>query len=142
MTDVVVTVPQNRWQEWLAEGALPGELYPPDVEYYWFGGGAFPRIEPGERVYVVACGLLRGYAPLVRLETLPEAVRRWCRHEDPTIPAPSSWWWAGSRWALVRHGGAVACTIPEPVRGFRGWRYRWWNCADEHPFPGWKEKIN
>jgi hypothetical protein len=41
------------------------------------------------------------------------------------------------RYALVRHGDAVAVTIDEFVRGFRGWRYRWWNRDIETPFPDW-----
>jgi hypothetical protein len=35
--------------------------------------------------------------------------------------------------AFVRGGGAVACTIDEPIVGFRGWRNRWWNREDEKP---------
>jgi hypothetical protein len=39
----------------------------------------------------------------------------------------------------VRHGGAVAVTVPLlPVSGFRGWRYRWWDAASEVPFPDWR----
>ena len=120
--DVVVTVPQHRWQEWLAEGALPGESFPPDVEYYWFGSGNLPRIAPSERVYIVALGRVRGHAPLVRVATRGEP-----------------WWPPKAKWALVRHGGAVACTIPEAIRGFQGYRYRWWRRdIDERPFPDWQ----
>lgn len=32
----------------------------------------------------------------------------------------------------------MACTIPAPVTGFRGWRYRWWSRDDEIPFPDWR----
>jgi hypothetical protein len=35
--------------------------------------------------------------------------------------------------AFVREGGAVACTIDAPITGFRGWRYRWWEYAEERP---------
>jgi hypothetical protein len=38
---------------------------------------------------------------------------------------------------LQRRGGAV--TLDEPIRGFRGWRYRWWSLESERPFPGWRE---
>jgi hypothetical protein len=68
----------------------------------------------GDRVYIVAHGKLRGYAPLTRLEV------------------------NGRRLAFGREGRAVAVTIEEPVRGFRGWRYRWWNRDAETPFPNWK----
>ncbi len=114
MTDVVVTVPKRLWAEWLDEGDLPGEVYT-GAEYLFTLGGSPPRIAPGERVYVVAHGQLRGYAPLVALEV-------------------------GTRgYILVRRGNAVAITIPEPIRGFRGCRYRWWERTCETSFPRWRE---
>ena len=110
MSDVVVTIPQTLWYSWLIEGDLPGEPWDGSSEYhYWYSGGR-PRIEPGERVYCVAWNRLRGYAPLIRVES----------H------------------SLVRGGGAVAVTIPTAIPGFRGWRYRWWYRADEMPFPDWQ----
>ena len=140
MTDIVVTVPQHCWEGWLHEGSLPGDICPPGVEYYWFSRAARPRIEPGERVYVVAFGRLRGYAPLVRIETLDEAVRRWSHKKDLSLPPPASWWWPGATWALVRRGEAVACTIRETITSHPGWCYRFWRRdIDETPFPGWRE---
>jgi hypothetical protein len=117
MTDVVVTVPKNHWQKWIEEGQLPGEEEGADEYYFWIGGGC-PNIRPGERVYIVAHGKLRGYAPLHHVFSDPRFV-------------PGSY-------ALVRRGGAVAVTIDEPMPGFRGWRYRWWNREDERPFPEWE----
>lgn len=114
MTDCVVTCPKTLWPLWLAEGDLPGDA-PTGNEYAFYLGGPRPDIQFGERVYVVAHGKLRGYAPLIRVELGP-----------------------GSRCALIRWGGAVACTIPEPVTGFRGFRYRWWQREDEMPFPDWR----
>lgn len=114
MTDVVVTVPMWFWPEWIEEGQLPGE---PDAgedwHFYLYGGR--PDICPGDRVYVVAHGKLRGYAPLVRIDG------------------------QGLNYGLVRNGGAEAITIDEPIRGFRGWRYRWWERDIEKPFPEWKQ---
>ena len=111
MADVVVTVP--KWfgfRYWVAEGDPPGT---PEsgTEWDFSTAGGRPAIEVGERVYVVHNGLLRGYAPLTRLE------------------------WNGSRGAFIRRGGAVAVTIAEAIRGFRGWRYRWWERDVEIPFP-------
>jgi hypothetical protein len=112
MTDIVVTVPRDRWSEWCQEGDLPGESWSGD-EYGFTIGGRAPLITRGERVYIVALGMLRGYAPLVRIgsEGLPPG-----------------------RWELVRHGGAVAVTLGQTIRGFRGWRYRWWEYDEERPY--------
>lgn len=115
--DVVVTVPKVMWQEWLAEGDLPGEE-PEYQSHFWISPSGLPKVEPGDRVYVVAHGRLRGYAPLVRMETR-------CRL-------------ARDRACLLREGDAEAITIPEPVRGFQGWRYRWWERDAETPFPNWQ----
>jgi hypothetical protein len=30
-------------------------------------------------------------------------------------------------------------TIADPIRGFQGWRNRWWDRADELPFPNWQD---
>lgn len=111
--DVVVTVPRQYWRIWMGEGDLPGD--PPTGCEYLFTVVGRPQIEPGERVYVVAGGKLRGYAPLVRL--------------DPALRRRSH---------LVRAGGAVAVTIPQGIRGFRGFRYRFWDRSLEQPFPEWK----
>lgn len=42
--------------------------------------------------------------------------------------------------AIVRKGNAVACTIDEPIPGFRGLRKRWWSRDIEKPFPNWKDR--
>ena len=121
--DVVCTVPKPLWRTLLEEGDLPGEPFT-GREYHFFGGGHVPRITLGERVYIVAHGRLRGYAPLLRVERA--GVQR---------PA---WWWYRASWALVRAGCAVACTLPTPIRGFRGYRYRFWERVEEMPFPAWQ----
>ena len=115
MTDVVVTVPKDRWAEWIAEGDLPGEEwgFGDAGAFGWYDfyiGGPMPDIKPSERVYIVAHGRLRGYAPLVRR----------------------------TAHSLIRRGDAVAVTIPTPIQGFRGWRYRWWHRDEETPFPDWQ----
>jgi hypothetical protein len=71
-------------------------------------------MQPGDRVYVCYKGKLRGYAPLVRIARGPRG------------------------YSLVRRGDAVAVTIPEYIRGFRGWRQRWWERESEIPFPDWQ----
>ncbi len=113
MSDVVVTVPKAIWFDWIEEGDAVGE---PETgeEWGYFTYGGRPKIVQGERVYVVAHGKLRGYAPLSSLE------------------------FDGGRIGFGRKGGAVSVTIPDPITGFRGCRYRWWDRSIEVSFPDWK----
>lgn len=116
MPDVVVTVPKRfGLEQWIAEGDAASSPWS-GQEWHFYLGGYPPHISPGERVYIVYNGVLRGYAPLVRI--------------DVFIP--------GQSFALVRHHGAVAVTIPERIPGFRGYRYRFWPREIEHPFPDWR----
>ena len=39
----------------------------------------------------------------------------------------------------MRHGDAHACTVPFEIKGFRGWRYRFWNYEEEIPFQEWQD---
>lgn len=121
--DIVVTVPANfkfagktGLAAWIDEGQLPGDDESGEDWHFFLGGHPPKDIQPGDRVYVVCQWKLRGYAPLVRVE------------KDVH----------GGGYALVRRGGAVAVTIDEPVKGFRGCRYRWWKREDEKPFPDWQ----
>lgn len=113
VTDVVVTLPQAfGLAAWVAEGDAAGQA-DSGTDYYFTVSGPKPKIMPGERVYVTYKGHLIGYAPLVRL------------------------FWDGFRGDFVRRGGAQAVTIEEPIRGFRGWRYRWWKRETERPYEDW-----
>lgn len=144
MADIVVTVPKSEWSFWLSEGELPGQERWPCVfchRYFatckvclgtgelttgdtrWdmqFRGGHRPKVDPGERIYVVAHGLLRGYAPLTALVDFGRDQ------------------YGDGGYSLQRSGGAVACTIDAPIRGFQGFRYRWWEREEEVPFPDWQ----
>jgi hypothetical protein len=99
MSDLVVTCPKDFFLKWIAEGDAAGEPYTGE-EWGWFMGGARPDIGPGDRLYVVAWGRLRGYAPVTRLAATERG------------------------WAICRRGDAVAVTIEQAVPGFRGWRRR------------------
>jgi len=112
--DLVVTVPQDRWEDWLREGDAAGEPSTGE-EWGFYVWGDRPRVEAGDRLYVVAHGRLRGYSPIRRVV--------WFRQERA--------------WSICRKGGAVAVTIPEAIQGFRGWRERWWHPDTEVPFPEW-----
>ncbi len=114
MADVVVTVPAVRWEEWIAEGDAPGE--PWTGQRYEFKVPTVPALATPvgaapSRVYVVALGKLRGYAPLLEIQDRPDGVY------------------------LIRGGDAVAVTISEYIRGFQGYRYTWWTREDERPLP-------
>lgn len=112
--DVVVTVPKSfGLQNWIDEGDAAGEPWT-GQEWHFYLGGNVPKIQAGDRVYVVYNGKLRGYSPLIRIDR------------------------DGGRFALVRHGNARAVTIPEKIVGFRGWRYRWWDRSIEVQFPEWR----
>lgn len=113
MSDLVVTVPKQLWLEWIAEGDAVGEAATGIEWAYWVGGR--PGIEPGERLYVVSWGQVRGWAPVTRVAL----------HEG--------------RWGICREGGAVACQVPNRrFDGFRGFRKRWWERSEEIPYPDWK----
>ncbi len=113
MADLVVSVPRARWREWLSEGSLAGERA---TGTYGFALGRCerPPVEPGDRIYICAWDRIRGYAPLERLD------------QDE------------NGYTLIRAGDAVAMTIPGPVRGFPGWKVRWWPRDTEVPFPEWQ----
>ena len=112
--DIVVTVPKNRWNEWLDEGDLPDEIYSGN-RYFFSVGKRCPRsIHPGERVYIVSNEKLRGYAPLLFIH--------------------NEWGY----YYLVRGGDAVACTINQKIPGFRGFRYRFWEYSEEIQFSEWR----
>jgi hypothetical protein len=117
MSDLVVTVPKPLWLDWIAKGDAAGD---PETggEWAFYVGGGRPPIEAGERLYIVAWDLIRGFAPVTRVAQTEKG------------------------WAICRRGGAVAVTVPEElVRGFRGYRRVWWNRSQELPFPGWKAAL-
>ncbi|RTL20224.1 MAG: hypothetical protein EKK55_18090 [Rhodocyclaceae bacterium] len=118
MADLVVTCPAYFWADWIAEGDPVGA--DESGEEWGFTIARAPKVAPieaGERLYVVAHGRLRGYAPVTRVEIIPDP------HGSITI---------------CRRGGAVAVTIDEPIKGFRNYRRTWWKREAERPFPDWR----
>lgn len=116
--DIVVTLPKKfGLKKWIEEGDPAGHPWS-GIVWGWFMGGNPPKkLEPGDRVYVVYDGHLIGYSPLIRVKI----------------------YWDENRFALIRHGDAVAVTIDQKIWGFQGYRYRWWRYGDERPFPQWKD---
>ena len=118
MTDLVGTCPKSFWQEWIEEGDAAGDLETGEEWAWYTRHESMARlIKPGDRFYVVAHGRLRGWAPVT------------CIIRPP---------WQVEEWQICRAGDAVACTIDEPIPGFRGLRKRWWLREAERPFPDWK----
>lgn len=130
--DVVVTLPKKfGLKKWTAEGDPAGTDWS-KTEWGWFMGGNPPKkLEPGDRVYVVYSGHLIGYSPLLRIEDDP--------HGFDADPKLDDVVYRDSGFALVRGGGAVAVTIDQHIKGFQGYRYRWWERSEERPFPDWKD---
>lgn len=133
VNDFVVTVPKTFTHPdapgkkglaaWVAEGDPAGsEWSGREWVFSTFGANPTSGLVVGKsRLYVVCEGRLRGYAPITSFGFSSGALRG-IGYVD-----------------FVRRGGAVACTIPESIRGFRGWRWRWWRREDEIPFPEWKQ---
>jgi hypothetical protein len=122
MSDLVMTLRRDWWQTCIA-GQLPsssrgfyvgGRKPPARSARRSSGEAAPPPVAPGERLYLVAHGRVRGYVPV-------SGVAR-----------------TGRGWTIQRGGPAVAVTIPEAVADFRGWRAAWWAVSDEVPFPDWR----
>jgi len=112
--DLVGTCPKGEWGYWFSEGDCADDPAS-GQEYAWYTAHSLARlIRPGDRFYVVAHGRLRGWAPVVRIEA------------------------GRGSWEIIRAGSAVACTIDEPISGFRGLRRRWWSREEERPFPDWR----
>lgn len=143
MTDLVVTCPKGFWDEWVAEGDPAGEAWSGQEWGWYLTSRKRPPIEVGDRLYVVAHGLLRGYAPVTALRGLSFDAKH---QPDPELVNFVGAWVDVDQlgggfiddWCICRRGDAVAVTLPDPIRGFQGWRYRWWERDAEIPFPGWR----
>lgn len=122
MSDLVGTCPKDFWEDWLREGGLPGDRDTgPWTEWSWYTNHSLAlQAKPGDRFYIVAHGKLRGYAPVFKLEVPPE--------DNPSV-----------KYAIIRRLGAVACTVPFAIQGFRGLRVRWWKREQEQPFENWRQ---
>lgn len=132
MVDLVVTCPKWFWLEWIAEGDPAGVAQWSGTEWGWYMSGRRPPIEPGDRLYIVAWGRLRGWAPVTRL-----TVHVW-GGDTGYVDAAGCPDVTRSDWAICRHGGANAVTIPEPIPGFQSWRKRWWDRSAEVEFREWQ----
>lgn len=133
--DVLVTVKEEDWDRWLEDGDLAGD--PWSGQEHGITVMGHPKIEHGERVYILAGGIVRGYAPLIRAEVL----------------------WLRGKWrtTLFRGGGARAMTpmcvypttcdcmpkwqAPHPKRivDHHPFQYRSWKYTEEWALIDWKD---
>lgn len=122
MPDLVGTCPKDFWEEWIAEGDAAsdkGTVFPSITGNDWSWCTRDRKaLSAGhnDRFYVVAHGRLRGWAPIIRVDTTGDG-----------------------GFEIIRRGGAVAVTVPFPIPGFRGLRTRWWSRDVEFPFGDWKK---
>lgn len=143
MPDLVVTCPKGFWWEWIGEGDAAGAP-PTGQEWGWYMSGRRPDIGTGDRLYVVAWGRLRGYAPVTVLRQLCFDTRLGAKPlngiyaDVRTISADVPARALENSWCICRNGDAAAATIPERIPGFRGWRRRWWPREHELPFADWQ----
>lgn len=119
---IVVTVPRERWDEWIGEGDLAGDP-PSDREHAFCVFGDEPPAM-ASRLYIVAHGHLRGYAPIIRI--------------DRKLMGRGKGAYGKGGWLIIRQGGAVACTIHAGTPGFPGWRKKWWSDEQEIPWTQWR----
>ncbi len=117
MGDLVVALgTPERWRELV--GAVPvlesssgSDLFALPVTDR---GGPRPAIGPGDRVYLVAWGRVRGYVRMAKLSNTLDG------------------------WVLGCSSAVVPTTIPAVgIATFRGAKAPWWKRPDEQPFPGW-----
>ena len=118
--DLVGTCPKNFWEEWIVEGDCAGTDETGEEYAWWTRSKAVLKLQTGDRLYVVANGKLRGYAPVVRV----------IQREDSE---------GKIYFGVCRKGGAVAVTIPETIPGFRGLRKRLWERDQEITFMYWRD---
>lgn len=130
MSDLVGTCPKGFWKDWIAEGDAAGDAYTGE-EWGWYTRHRNARLgEPGDRFYVVAHGMLRGWAPITRI----------IRPNKELVVLKAGGLTTFDGYIICRRGDAVAVTLSAPIKGFRGIEMRWWDRGDEIPFPDWKTR--
>lgn len=144
MSDLVVTCPKDFWDEWIAEGDPAGEPWS-GQEWGWRMDIPYrPAIGVGDRLYVVARGLLRGFAPVTAVRGLSFDPHHGAEgsagvwHDSPKTWREGALVEGADAWMICREGDAVAVTISDHIRGFQGYRHRWWAREIERPFPEWR----
>lgn len=108
-TDIVVTTPKSE----IDNSRKEGEAVETDGGY-WFRTFRFrPKVEPGDRIFFVEDGLIRGYGIIFEVSQLSES-----EHCDVT----------GRQWGqrggyIVKYHDWHWLETPEPFKGFQGIRY-------------------
>jgi hypothetical protein len=111
MTDIVVTVPRERWNDWHA-GLGGGDPAGHRRSLHIYGDR--PPCSCGDLLYIVSHGRLR---LVIEIESVQ--------------PLRGGWF----LWGLVLKPATLPATF---IQGFPKWRARWWEPRDEAPFPDWR----
>lgn len=114
MADIVVTTPKTRMEEAAKEAqaciAAGGGFY-----FRVFKGNGYPRkVRPGDRVFYVEDGYLRGFCTVVAVDKGIEGQPQVC---DTT----GNVWYGHMR--ITMDAKTWKWVKPIPIKGFRGWYY-------------------
>jgi hypothetical protein len=128
--DIIVTTPKTQMAAAAQEAA----------ECIRAGGGEYFRrfnghcapicLRPGERVWYVEDGFLRGYCTVIRVENCPQG--RVCATTARRWPPGVYVFMDATRWKWIR---------PMPMRGFQNFRYWCQGIAEGHFGKGWRPQI-
>lgn len=111
MPDIIVTTPKSRMKEAAREAAEAREEIDTGGEAWYFRNVGRARIAPGERIYYVEDGYVRGYA-----------VVAWVGEENELTCDTTGRRFGPGRYAMMDARSWVWID-PIPMRGFQGWRY-------------------
>ncbi len=106
--DIIVTTPKSQMKQ-AAEEAR--QCIAQGGGHYFRRFAFRPRIEPGDRVYYVEDGYVRGFARVVSVRTQGET---WCDTTGRAFPPGTYVIMAAKTWLWVE---------PVPMKGFMGLRY-------------------
>lgn len=112
MPDIIVTTPKDRRADAAAE-AEDAKQYGGDTLYFRrIGNYAHLCVRPGERIYFVEDGYVRGFALLDHTRTAQEP--RTCDTTGREYPEGFFLFMRADSWKWIQ---------PIPMQGFQGWRY-------------------
>jgi hypothetical protein len=112
MTAIVVTIPRDKWPDWLKQhgrGDQRGKMR----AFHLYDDKGRPPCDAGDLLYVVALGKLRCVLMV-----------------ENNVPLRGGWYVMAT---MIR-----GVTLPFPIGGFPRWRRRDWKIDQEQEFPNWR----